>query len=198
MTEAVSGANDASGITVKNPLAGSLGQGGGGVVGGQGKGIGGASTTLQGAGKYDPNSVGPLARKGGGQGYNLGTGLSDGGSGVGGGSEMGTIDAGEFSVEGGGLDRETVRRVIAANRGKIRTCYERALLASPKLLGRVSYKWAIAPTGPVVQAEIKQSTLDSSNLKACVLQVIREMVFPVAVNGLPTRVIYPFVFQSKN
>ncbi len=196
VTQSVS-ANDDSRIVVGNPPSGVLGTGSGGNPNATGQGLAGASTTLSGAGKYDPNSVGPVARKGGGSGLNIGSGLSDGGAGVGGGTALGGIDGGEFSVDGGGLDRETVRRVIASYRNQVRTCYEKSLLSNGALGGRIVYKWTIGADGPVITAEISNATVSSETLKACVLSVVQNMVFPPATNGKQTRVVYPFVFQSR-
>lgn len=191
-------APDNSRVLLQSPPAGVIGSGSGGDPKGKGsKNLGAASTTLSGVSKYDPNSIGPIARKGGQSGYQIGSGLSGTGSGGGGGNTVGSLEGGDFSVEGGGLDRETVRRIIASYRGQIRTCYERALISSPKLEGRVVYNWRISAQGAVVTTKVVKSTVESANLQTCVLEVIQKMVFPKAANGLATTVIYPFVFQGK-
>ncbi len=195
ITESVSAPEGGSKIVVRNPPAGVLGTGTGGSTKGEGtQNLAAASTTLQGAGKYDPNAVGAVARKGGESGMSLGTDLTGQGSGS---SGLGSLDGADFSVEGGGLDRETVRRVIASYRGAIRTCYERALLSNPRMAGRIVYHWRISPDGPVVTTNIKSATLESDSMKACVSDVISKMMFPRAPNGKATQVIYPFVFQGK-
>ncbi len=196
VTDALSGQEE-SRIVLQNPATGTIGVGKtGGTPRTEGQGLASAATTLSGAGKYDPSAIGPIARKGGESGYTVGTDIG-GNKGVGS-PGLGTLDGGEFSVEGGGLDRETVRRVIASYRGQIRTCYEKSLLSSPQLAGRIVYLWTISPEGPVISSERKSSTLNSDQLEACVLSVIRSMIFPNASNGKSTKVIYPFVFQSKN
>lgn len=197
--ESVTNQSDAQ-VIMKTPEAGVLGKGGGGNPNSKQseKTLGAASTTLSGANKVDPNSTGLLARKGGESGFKLGAGqagLSNSGAGAGRG--LGNLEGGEFSVAGGGLDRETVRKIINSYKSQVRTCYERALIASPNFEGRVSYKWTITPSGPVVSAHIHKETVQSASLKACVLEVIQGMKFPASTNGLPTTVIYPFVFQGK-
>lgn len=196
VTESATGL-ESSKVVVNNPPAGVIGSGSGGSPVSEGKGLTAASTTLQGAGKYDPSSVGPIARKGGASGLNIGSSLSGTGSGLGRGNELGSVDGGGFSVEGGGLDRETVRRVIQSKRGEIRTCYERALLSHTNLEGRIVYTWRIVPDGSVISVEVTNSNLDAPSLRSCVLEVIRKMTFPKAANGKATKVIYPFVFQGK-
>lgn len=183
-------------FVLKSAQSGVIGAGSAGNPNAKGNDLSAASTTLAGAGKYDPNSVGAIARQGGTSGMGLGAALK--GSGEGGrGNAMGSLDSTDFSVEGGGLDRETVRRVIASYRGEIRTCYERVLLSNPNLNGRVVYHWRIDSDGKVVTTETKSSTLNSDALQSCVREVIGRMSFPKADNGKPTRVIYPFVFQGK-
>ncbi len=168
------------------------------------KSLSSASTTLSGISKPNPNSSGLIARSGGQSGLKLGTetnGSGEPGSFAGsaskGASSIGSTEGGDFSVAGGGLDRETVRRIILSYRSQIRTCYERGLISNPNLEGRIVYKWQITPAGSVISAQIYKATLESSNLKTCVLDVIQGMNFPKSPNGLPTTVIYPFVFQGK-
>lgn len=194
-------AQDNSKIVLRNPPAGVIGSGDGGSPQGRGNtNLGAASTTLSGIKKGDPSSQGLIARKGGESGFNMGSGSSGMGKGIGGseGSGIGGLEGSDFSVAGGGLDRETVRRVILSYRSQVRTCYERALISNPTLQGRVVYQWKITPVGSVVTAQVIRGTIESSNLKTCVLEVIQKMQFPKAPNGMPTTVIYPFIFQGKN
>jgi outer membrane biosynthesis protein TonB len=193
---------DNSRVVLRNPPAGVIGSGDGGAPNGSNNkaNLGQASTTLSGVKKADPNSNGLIARKGGESGFNMGSSASGTGKSIGGqdGGGIGGMDGSDFSVAGGGLDRETVRRIIASYRSQIRTCYERALIGTPNLHGRVVYQWRITPIGNVITAQVTKATAESSSLKTCVLEVIQKMQFPKAPNGLPTTVIYPFVFQGKN
>jgi outer membrane biosynthesis protein TonB len=194
-------------IVLKTPPSGVLGSGkSGGPDSKQApeKSLSSASTTLSGISKPNPNSTGLIARSGAQSGLKLGTETNGSGEAGGftgsaskGASSLGSTEGGDFSVAGGGLDRETVRRIILSYRSQIRTCYERGLISNPNLEGRIVYKWQITPTGSVISAQIFKATLESSNLKTCVLDVIQGMNFPKSPNGLPTTVIYPFVFQGK-
>lgn len=197
-TDAVSGAeNSAARITLQNPPTGALGSGHGGARGTEeGPDLSEASTTLSGVGEPDPSSMGPIARKGG-QGKGMGAALGGDGTGIGSGSPFGTLGDGGGMSATGGLDRETVRRVIGGYRGRIRTCYEQALMRKPKLQGRVVIKWTISPTGPVRVADRQSSTIGDGTLEACVLEIVRAMSFPAAANKQPTVVIYPFAFETK-
>jgi len=205
VTEAVAGA-ETSKIVLKNPPSGTFAgtakkEFQGSPQGDEESNLGSASTTLSGVKKYDPRSMGAIASQEGTSGLKIDTGFgnqkgnqkttstpSDG-------SEVG--DGGDFTVEGGGLDRDTVRNVISSYRGQIRTCYERALLTRNNLEGRIVYEWRIGTDGHVVTTQVIRSTIHSPNLASCVQDVIKQMTFPKASNNRPTRVIYPFVFQGK-
>ncbi len=115
---------------------------------------------------------------------------------IGKGLDFGKIDENIFQVSGG-LDRETVRRVIFSYRGQIRTCFERALVTHPKLGGRLVFVWDIFVDGNVLSVEIKKTETRSPVLDSCVQGVIKNMKFPQAANGKNTKVIYPFIFQQK-
>lgn len=154
----------------------------------------GASTTLTGGGTFDLKSNGPIGRKGGISGFSIGTGAGDEATSHVGPGGKGDSDFGESVV--GGLDREAVRRAVAAHRREIRACYERALIGKPKLRGRVIYKWYISPEGPVTSISLEDSEVGHPQLEGCVMGVIRKIIFPKAPNGQATTVIYPFMFQN--
>lgn len=158
-----------------------------------------ASSALQGAlsgiaSGMAPKSAGPVGRRGGST-YSDGSLLSSAGEAEGS-SASGSGESGAFQVAGG-LDRETVRRVITSYRNQIRACYERGLIASPKLSGRIVFEWTISPQGPVSVLQIRSTDTGFASLDACVSEVVRSMNFPAAANGRATQVIYPFVFQVK-
>ena len=103
----------------------------------------------------------------------------------------------DFSAEGG-LDKDSVRKALMAYRRDIRTCYDRALMLTPKLGGRISYKWRIRPDGDVEWINLTTNSTDSPNLGKCVQTVIHGIRFPKAGNGKPTIVLYPFQFTRKS
>ncbi|OFZ18774.1 MAG: hypothetical protein A2X94_06140 [Bdellovibrionales bacterium GWB1_55_8] len=195
ITESVS-ANSGS-IVLKTAPQADLGGGKQGVkMPGGSSSLARAATTLQGGKGYDPKSIGAIGLSNKNPGYKAGNSLATGGEGLAPGWDFGRLDTRAFSVAGG-LDRETVRRVIAQTRNQIRACYEKALLSNPHLAGRVSYRWNISPAGPVTTTQVTTSNTGSAQLESCVLEVIKQMKFPAAQNGQPTTVIYPFIFQAK-
>lgn len=195
ITQSVSGSDPSSAkVVIKNPPDGILGSGSkrGGTS--SNATLSAASTTLSKADQSDGQGISPIARPTGANGFQLSTSNAKGSASGGG---MASLEGSEFSVEGGGLDKETVRRVIASYRGHIRTCYERGLLSQPNLAGKIVYLWTISSSGPVLSVEIKSSSVNSSSLSTCVLEVIQKMSFPAATNKKSTKVIYPFVFQGR-
>jgi len=130
------------------------------------------------------------------------------GAGCGGGLEYG-VDEGRLRRKGsprvvfsadnttrvnGGLDKDIVRRVIRSNLNQIRFCYEKELIKTPQLNGRLAVQFVIAGTGAVSTAVIKDSTLGSAGVESCVTQAVRRWSFPQGRSAGMTMVTYPFVF----
>ncbi len=156
-----------------------------------------ASSTLSGVEVEDSHSTGGLAVKGG-TGEGLGLALK-GKLEKSLGSGSGTTDGGTFSESiSGGLTKDQIRKALAAHRREIRACYEKALLVSSRIGGRVAYKWHISPSGSVTSIQTLKSELNLPQLEECVSGVIKDINFPESLSGQPTTVLYPFVFQSGN
>lgn len=200
VSQGVTGKGD-TGVVLRNPPSGVLGSGSSGSPRGSDSGsdLVAAGTTFDGGKDYNPNSTGPISRKGAtGTGFSVGATLKGSGDGLAAGSDRGRIelDAGEAADVKGGLDKETVRRVIRGYSGQIRTCFERALVSTKELSGRVVYRWTITPQGPVSTVAVAKSTVNSPEVQACVRDVIQGMIFPAAANKRQTIVNYPFVFRA--
>jgi hypothetical protein len=194
VSQAVTG--NSGSIALKTPPSGALDLGKtGGAQKSKGDGLQALTTTMSKGADYAPKNVGPVVTSGTG-GKALGSGLEGIGA-MGGTGAAGAEDGSGTEVKGG-LDRETVRRVIKSNRGKVQACYERALMAAPKLAGRVVTQFDISPKGVVLTAGVRNSDVQSKTLESCLVEVVKQMVFPEAPSGVGTRVIYPFVFQARN
>ena len=86
-----------------------------------------------------------------------------------------------------GLNKKQVMSEVQRHIGKIQSCYERALLTSPGLSGRVEYEWYITPKGRVKWSKVKRSEIAKGDvLNNCVTKVFKKMKFPVAKNGEST------------
>jgi hypothetical protein len=182
-------------VAVKTPPSGALGISKPGQrVGASGKdGFTGASTTVSSDKVFDSGSTGPIARgKSNAKGFTLGTGAG-GQAGEGSTKSFGDLGGSELAVSGG-LDKETVRRVINQHKRQIKACYDQQLMLQPNLEGRIRVDWVISSTGRVQTAGSTANTTRSSPLESCLLTVVRSMIFPEAKNGQNTRVIYPWQF----
>ncbi|MBX7101839.1 MAG: TonB family protein, partial [Myxococcaceae bacterium] len=100
------------------------------------------------------------------------------------------------AVPGACLDKELIRKVIRANLGGIRACYQYELTAHPELSGTVAVKFLISVGGGVTASEVVRSTTSSASLDQCVANRVRALRFPgVKAQGMATAVTYPFHFQ---
>jgi hypothetical protein len=144
-----------------------------------------AYTTMSGGDSMNDKAAGPIAARDGKSGFKVGYKKAEG-------------QATEGFTPEGGLDKESVRRTLAAYRKDIRTCYERALLSKPRIKGRIVYKWQISGDGPVTWVQLLNTDVGSPSLPPCVQKVIQTIKFPQAPNHQPTIVIYPFEFLPKD
>lgn len=95
----------------------------------------------------------------------------------------------------GSLDKAAIASVVGKNIGQVRYCYERTLLKSPNLRGKVVVQWTIAPTGKVRSASTQFSSVTSDDLTRCILGKIKSWKFPKPTGG-QVIVSYPFIFNS--
>lgn len=107
------------------------------------------------------------------------------------------IPARKINTEGGSLSREEILKVVSAGIGDIQRCYERELMKSPGLEGKVVMDWVISPSGTVQSTRVRSSTLRSEEVTACVQGVIKGWLFPKPVGGSVT-VTFPFAFRGQS
>jgi TonB family protein len=137
-------------------------------------------------------SVGAIGTRG------RGGGAAGFGSGVGGLGKKGSaevkIDTSAVSITGT-IDRELIRRVIHANHGKFKYCYENELVRNPRLAGRIAVRFQINAQGAVTFASVDHSTMGNAAVENCVVARIRGLTFPMPQGGGAALVTYPFVFN---
>lgn len=97
-------------------------------------------------------------------------------------------------VQGGGMSREEVKKIIDQHLDEITRCYETALVANPSLMGRVVFEWKILMSGKVGEVKIKSSTLNSTDIHSCIQSSIKLWEFPQP-DGSEVIVSYPFIFD---
>jgi pSer/pThr/pTyr-binding forkhead associated (FHA) protein/outer membrane biosynthesis protein TonB len=193
MSAAFATANTAVGADAVHAIGGlqgakigaSAGFGGLGLagVGGGGGGLG----TSVGIG-----NVGTLGRGAGGKGTGYGRGKSRT---VRRKSKMPTITL-RPPVVNGGLDMETVRRIIRRSRNRFKYCYEQELQRNPDLAGKVKVKFVISGQGKVLVAQVIENTMNNGKVASCIRRQTERLAFPAARGGGTTTVRYPFMFKG--
>ena len=87
--------------------------------------------------------------------------------------------------------------VVDAARVKVKACYNRALGADPNVEGRIVVRMTIAPSGKVADARAADTTtLSDGELKRCILDVMRGLVFPATSASTQLQVPFNFVRQT--
>ncbi len=76
----------------------------------------------------------------------------------------------QMHATGGSLDREEIQKVVNKHIGEIQRCYERELLKTPNLTGKVTVEWTVATSGAVKSSRQKDATLQSSAAINCILR----------------------------
>jgi len=92
----------------------------------------------------------------------------------------------------GDLDKAIIRRYIKRSIQKITYCYEKQLLADPKLEGTVTANFYIGPSGKV---ETSSAAGVDPEVSACVARVIEAIEFPKPKGGGGVQVSYPLTFR---
>lgn len=95
----------------------------------------------------------------------------------------------------GTLDRDEIQKVINANIGAIQRCYERELLKTPGLSGKVQVEWNIGTSGSVRGVRQTFSNLNNNDVVNCIMSNIKSWQFPQPKGG-EVVVNYPFIFKS--
>jgi hypothetical protein len=94
----------------------------------------------------------------------------------------------------GKLAPETIRDVVRASFGGLRTCYEAALTRDPATAGNVSMEFVIHEDGSVSGAKKESSTISDAVMVDCLVNHFAALQFPVSSGGDAT-VIYPIMFS---
>ncbi|MBL8913702.1 MAG: AgmX/PglI C-terminal domain-containing protein, partial [Archangium sp.] len=103
----------------------------------------------------------------------------------------------ETPVVTGPLDAELVKKVIHANRGQPRYCYESQLSANPALEGHVTMEFEINASGTVTSSNVAESTMSNDALKSCLAGRFRTWVFPRPKGGQSVKVKVGLKFTAS-
>ena len=88
-----------------------------------------------------------------------------------------------------------VAKVINSHLHEVSSCYERALLRTPGLTGKIVLEWQITISGTVGYAKTKSSSMQSPAVESCILMSLKTWKFPPA-KGAGVVITYPFMFNS--
>lgn len=160
-----------------------------GGLGARGAGPGGGGMAMNSVGL---GALGTQGRGGGGDG-SYGTGVGNLGKKA---ERDINITAGTPTIMGS-LDKELIRKVIEAHKAQIRYCYEKELVRTPGLFGKIDMEWTIGGDGLVKDSKPKTSTMNNPEVERCIAQKIRTWEFPKPKGGGIVIVRYPFVFKTS-
>ncbi len=109
-------------------------------------------------------------------------------------------DDGCVTATTGRVPPEAIQRVVRANQGRFRLCYERGLVANPSLGGTVGVAFLIGRGGDVVAAKESapngEATLPDASVRACIVSTFQTLTFPDP--GLaPVSVVYPMQLSPE-
>jgi hypothetical protein len=103
-----------------------------------------------------------------------------------------TLSLGQPTV-GGNLDKAIIRRYLKRNIQKLTYCYEKQLLANPKLEGTVTLELTIEDTGVVSTATAKGV---DTNVETCIADVAKGIEFPKPKSG-SVKSTWPLKFKPS-
>ena len=66
---------------------------------------------------------------------------------------------------------------------------------APKLAGKVTLRWLIAPKGDVSKVEVTETTLNNKKIENCLISSIKYWRFPAPKGGGIVQVTYPIEFE---
>ena len=119
-------------------------------------------------------------------------------AGGGGGKASGSASAGSLQPsKDGPVSAAALSKVMNENRAAFSACYDKQARHDPKLAGRVVLRFTIRDNGTVRNVKIRETTLASSKVESCIVEVGKQLRFPGEKGRKKTRVIYPFEFSRK-
>ncbi|APR88651.1 hypothetical protein A7982_14000 [Minicystis rosea] len=98
------------------------------------------------------------------------------------------------STVAGRLAPELIQKVVRANFGKLRKCYEHVLARDPNATGKAATRFVIDRSGAVPEAHTTLSGNLPPDISACVETAFRGFTFEAPSGGIVT-VTYPIVFS---
>ncbi len=98
----------------------------------------------------------------------------------------------------GPIDREALRKVVAAHAAEVQRCYDQRLAEDPKLAGKVVLRWIVNARGGAENVTVWEgTTLEDPALHQCMKARVATWRFPAPANGGTGVVTYPWVLRSS-
>ena len=97
-------------------------------------------------------------------------------------------------IQGGGMSRAAVKKVIDQHIDDITYCYEVALISDPSIVGKAVYEWRILMNGSVSDVHILNASIQNQEILGCIKRSIKTWTFPQP-HRAQVLVSYPFVFD---
>ncbi|WP_146662430.1 AgmX/PglI C-terminal domain-containing protein [Enhygromyxa salina] len=104
---------------------------------------------------------------------------------------------GKADVQGAGIDKDMIRRIVRAHLNEVRSCYNSGLTKNPNLQGRVTVQFSIVGTGKVGSSVVQEDTAKDGSVANCIAKAVKRWQFPRVVGGGTAMVTYPFLLQSR-
>ncbi len=102
----------------------------------------------------------------------------------------------EPTVEGQGLSRLLIDRVVRRHLNEVRFCYEQTLMTHPAAEGRIAVQFIVNANGEVSVSSLSEASNGTARAGSCIAQAVRRWAFPNSI--APTLVRYPFALSSMN
>ncbi len=99
-------------------------------------------------------------------------------------------------IAGCALDKASIRRVVHHHQNDVRFCYEKELVRTPDLNGRVMIWFIIGGSGQVVESVVQSSTTNNPTVDQCIADAVRRWAFPKPKGGGFATVAYPFELKA--
>ncbi len=108
-----------------------------------------------------------------------------------------TAEWGSTPIVMGNLTRADLEPVVKRHMNQIRYCYQRELVKSPTLAGKITVKFVITKDGSVSSATTKASTMGSPAVESCLNARFLRFEFPKPKGGGLVIASYPFTFRAQ-
>jgi len=97
----------------------------------------------------------------------------------------------------GGMDPDTIRKILMDHLPQFRFCYQKELDKSSKeFSGKITLNFVIGASGYVTRAGVKESSMPQ-DVKGCVVNVLKGIPFPAPRGGGVVEVTQPMNFYPK-